>query len=143
MSEGSIEIRTAPRDKRFPSQNQTKHCWARYLEYHACVKKKGEEDPECEKFKRWYGSLCPIEWVRTHSLLDFSMTKGDIGHVRSAIRRSNLLPNFDYVHVCIRMVVVFRFTGGKVGYSQGRGPLPWSRVRENYLGREHPSLLTN
>lgn len=64
MADASIQVRTAPRDKRFPTQNQTKHCWARYLEFHACAKVKGEEDPECEKFKRWYGSLCPTEWVR-------------------------------------------------------------------------------
>lgn len=64
MTEATITIRTAPRDKRFPTVNQTKHCWARYLEFHACAKAKGEDDPECEKFKRWYGSLCPIEWVR-------------------------------------------------------------------------------
>lgn len=63
MSEVTIELRTAPRDRRFPTTNQTKHCWARYLEFHACAKVKGEDDPECEKFKRWYNSLCPIEWV--------------------------------------------------------------------------------
>lgn len=63
MSEVTIELRTAPRDRRFPTQNQTKHCWARYLEFHSCAKKKGEDDPECEKFKRWYNALCPLEWV--------------------------------------------------------------------------------
>jgi cytochrome c oxidase subunit 6b len=63
MSETTITVRTAPRDKRFPTTNQTKHCWARYLEFHACSKVKGDDDPECEKFKRWYNSLCPVEWV--------------------------------------------------------------------------------
>ncbi|PXF48692.1 Cytochrome c oxidase subunit 6b-3 [Gracilariopsis chorda] len=63
MSEVTIQVRTAPRDRRFPTQNQTNHCWARYIEFHACAKAKGEDDPECEKFKRWYMSLCPAEWV--------------------------------------------------------------------------------
>jgi Cytochrome oxidase c subunit VIb len=67
MSENTISIRTAPVDKRWPTTNQTKHCFARYIEYHACKKAKGEDDPECEKFKRWYSSLCPIEWVRAQS----------------------------------------------------------------------------
>lgn len=63
MADEPIAIRTAPRDKRFPSVNQTRHCWSRYLEFHACAKQKGEDDPECEKFKRWYNSICPVEWV--------------------------------------------------------------------------------
>lgn len=63
MSEVTIELKTAPPDRRFPTTNQTKHCWARYLEFHACAKVKGADDPECEKFKRWYNSMCPIEWV--------------------------------------------------------------------------------
>lgn len=63
MSDGEIVVSTAPHDKRFPTTNQTKHCWARYLEFHACTKAKGEDDPECEKFQRWYKSLCPAEWV--------------------------------------------------------------------------------
>lgn len=63
MSETKIVVKTAPRDKRFPTTNQTKHCWVRYLEFHACAKEKGADDPECEKFQRWYLSLCPEEWV--------------------------------------------------------------------------------
>lgn len=65
MPEVTIELRTAPRDRRFPTTNQTKHCWARYLEFHACSKVKGKDDPECAKFKRYYNSLCPLEWVST------------------------------------------------------------------------------
>ncbi|CDF35826.1 Cytochrome c oxidase subunit 6b-1 [Chondrus crispus] len=69
MSEVTIQVRTAPRDRRFPTTNQTKHCWARYLEFHACSKVKGDDDPECEKFKRWYLSLCPEEWVENWDTL--------------------------------------------------------------------------
>jgi cytochrome c oxidase subunit 6b len=31
---GTIELRTAPSDFRFPTTNQTRHCYVRYLEYH-------------------------------------------------------------------------------------------------------------
>ncbi|RWW45421.1 hypothetical protein BHE74_00048742 [Ensete ventricosum] len=58
-----LKIGTAPSDFRFPSTNQTRHCYARYLEYHQCRKAKGEESPELEKFQRYYRSLCPTEWV--------------------------------------------------------------------------------
>lgn len=59
-----MTVRTSPVDRRFPTTNQTKHCWARYLEFHACAAAKDASDPECAKFKRWYRSLCPEEWVR-------------------------------------------------------------------------------
>ena len=28
-----------------------------------CVQAKGEGNPECEKYARYYRSLCPSEWV--------------------------------------------------------------------------------
>uniref|UniRef100_A0ACD6A4S1 Uncharacterized protein n=1 Tax=Avena sativa TaxID=4498 RepID=A0ACD6A4S1_AVESA len=60
----AIEIRTAPCDFRFPTQNQTRHCYARYLEYHRCMKaKQGGDRSECEKFQRYYRSLCPTDWA--------------------------------------------------------------------------------
>ncbi|RWR77529.1 Cytochrome c oxidase [Cinnamomum micranthum f. kanehirae] len=58
-----LEIRTAPADMRFPTTNQTRHCYTRYIEYHKCVRAKGENAPECDKFARCYRSLCPTEWV--------------------------------------------------------------------------------
>uniref|UniRef100_A0ACD5XB21 Uncharacterized protein n=1 Tax=Avena sativa TaxID=4498 RepID=A0ACD5XB21_AVESA len=62
--DGAIEIRTAPCDFRFPTQNQTRHCYARYLEYHRCMKaKEGDDRSECDKFRRYYRSLCPTDWV--------------------------------------------------------------------------------
>ncbi|XP_021841097.1 cytochrome c oxidase subunit 6b-3-like [Spinacia oleracea] len=59
-----IELKTAPGDWRFPVQNQTRHCYTRYLEYHRCIKEKGKDDPACEKFARYYRSLCPLEWIQ-------------------------------------------------------------------------------
>nr|ACW82405.1 cytochrome c oxidase subunit 6b [Larix kaempferi] len=53
------DIKTAPADFRFPTTNQTRHCFTRYIEYHKCIAAKGEGASECEKFARHYRSLCP------------------------------------------------------------------------------------
>ncbi|XP_072973066.1 uncharacterized protein [Typha angustifolia] len=58
-----IKIETAPADFRFPTTNQTRHCFTRYIEYHRCVAAKGEGAAECEKFGKYYRSLCPSEWI--------------------------------------------------------------------------------
>lgn len=58
-----IKLETAPADFRFPTTNQTRHCFTRYIEYHRCVAAKGDDAPECDKFAKFYRSLCPGEWV--------------------------------------------------------------------------------
>ncbi|RWW82083.1 hypothetical protein BHE74_00009474 [Ensete ventricosum] len=58
-----IKIETAPADFRFPTTNQTRHCFTRYIEYHRCIAAKGEDASECNKFAKYYRSLCPGEWV--------------------------------------------------------------------------------
>ncbi|CAN1748527.1 Cytochrome c oxidase subunit 6b-2 [Linum perenne] len=59
-----VEPGTAPADIRFPANNQTRHCYARYIEYHRCLKEKDEEHKgECEKFAKYYRALCPSEWI--------------------------------------------------------------------------------
>ncbi|KAI4991328.1 hypothetical protein ZWY2020_039699 [Hordeum vulgare] len=58
-----IEIKTSPADFRFPTTNQTRHCFTRYVEFHGCVGAKGDEAVECDKFAKYYRSLCPAEWV--------------------------------------------------------------------------------
>ncbi|CAA2975157.1 cytochrome c oxidase subunit 6b-1-like [Olea europaea subsp. europaea] len=58
-----IKLETAPADFRFPTTNQTRHCFTRYIEYHRCVAAKGEDAPECNKFAKYYRSLCPGEWI--------------------------------------------------------------------------------
>ncbi|CAL4914717.1 unnamed protein product [Urochloa decumbens] len=64
-----IKIETAPADFRFPTTNQTRHCFTRYVEYHSdcylirCVAAKGDDASECDKFAKYYRSLCPGEWV--------------------------------------------------------------------------------
>ncbi|GKD17885.1 cytochrome c oxidase subunit 6B-1 [Tanacetum coccineum] len=58
-----IKLETAPGDYRFPTTNQSRHCFTRYVEYHRCVAAKGDGAPECDKFAKYYRSLCPGEWV--------------------------------------------------------------------------------
>ncbi|CAN0877314.1 Cytochrome c oxidase subunit 6b-1 [Linum grandiflorum] len=58
-----IKLETAPADYRFPTTNQTRHCFTRYIEYHRCVAAKGEDAQECDKYAKYYRSLCPSEWV--------------------------------------------------------------------------------
>ncbi|XP_059285442.1 cytochrome c oxidase subunit 6b-2 [Lycium barbarum] len=58
-----IELKTAPADFRFPTTNQTRHCFTRYVEFHRCVAAKGDEAVDCDKFAKYYRALCPGEWV--------------------------------------------------------------------------------
>ncbi|GAV83259.1 COX6B domain-containing protein [Cephalotus follicularis] len=58
-----IKLETAPADFRFPTTNQTRHCFTRYIEYHRCIAAKGEGAPECDRFSKYYRALCPGEWV--------------------------------------------------------------------------------
>jgi cytochrome c oxidase subunit 6b len=56
------QLKTASFDARFPNQNQTKNCWQNYVDYHKCMKIKGDEQV-CLQFKKTFTSLCPIKWV--------------------------------------------------------------------------------
>ncbi|KAM7520797.1 hypothetical protein LguiB_019759 [Lonicera macranthoides] len=58
-----IKLETAPADFRFPTTNQSRHCFTRYIEYHRCIAAKGEGTPECDRFAKYYRSLCPGEWI--------------------------------------------------------------------------------
>lgn len=56
-------VRTTPRDQRFPSQNQALHCWNRYNEWLLCMKQTGGDDDKCQTFRQWSVSICPDDWV--------------------------------------------------------------------------------
>ncbi|KAG0486910.1 hypothetical protein HPP92_009005 [Vanilla planifolia] len=58
-----IKLETAPADFRFPTTNQTRHCFTRYIEYHRCIAAKGDDISECNKFAKYYRALCPDEWI--------------------------------------------------------------------------------
>eukprot|EP00730_Choanoeca_flexa_P000289 TRINITY_DN10132_c0_g2_i3.p1 TRINITY_DN10132_c0_g2~~TRINITY_DN10132_c0_g2_i3.p1 ORF type:complete len:100 (+),score=10.79 TRINITY_DN10132_c0_g2_i3:24-302(+) len=57
------DIKTAPFDARFPNTNQSKNCWQNYVDFHKCVKIKGEDYKPCSQFLKAYMALCPTEWV--------------------------------------------------------------------------------
>ncbi|KAH3717320.1 uncharacterized protein LOC127856429 [Dreissena polymorpha] len=54
---------TAPFDSRYPHQNQKPNCERNYIDYHRCLKIKGEDYPNCNYFKAVYMQLCPKAWV--------------------------------------------------------------------------------
>ncbi|XP_020582420.1 cytochrome c oxidase subunit 6B-like [Phalaenopsis equestris] len=58
-----IKLETAPSDFRFPTTNQTRHCFTRYIEYHRCIAAKGDDSSDCTKFAKYYRALCPGEWI--------------------------------------------------------------------------------
>ncbi|UNI20074.1 Cytochrome c oxidase subunit 6B [Purpureocillium takamizusanense] len=55
---------SASTDARFPNQNQTKHCWQNYVDYHKCINAKGEDFAPCRQFWLAYRSLCPSGWYQ-------------------------------------------------------------------------------
>lgn len=57
-------VRTTPRDARFPSQNQALHCWNRYNEWLLCKKQSGEDaDEKCQVYRQYSNSICPSAWL--------------------------------------------------------------------------------
>ncbi|ODV93017.1 hypothetical protein PACTADRAFT_52206, partial [Pachysolen tannophilus NRRL Y-2460] len=61
--EQQIELKTVGFDARFPQQNQTKHCYQSYIDYHKCITVKGEDFAPCKVFWKTYNSLCPSAWI--------------------------------------------------------------------------------
>lgn len=51
-------------DARFPNQNQTKHCWQNYVDYHKCVLAKGEDFKPCRQVS---ATLRPSCYVPLHA----------------------------------------------------------------------------
>mmetsp|Transcript_9288 Transcript_9288/g.22382 ORF Transcript_9288/g.22382 Transcript_9288/m.22382 type:complete len:120 (-) Transcript_9288:161-520(-) len=63
VTKPSVEVKSIPPDMRFPTQNQARHCFTRYNEYHKCIKEKGEEAEDCKFYQKAYRTLCPDEWI--------------------------------------------------------------------------------
>ncbi|KAL9255241.1 Cytochrome c oxidase subunit 6b-1-like protein [Drosera capensis] len=95
-----VKLETAPADFRFPTTNQTRHCFTRYIEYHRCIAAKGEDAPECNRFAKYYRSLCPGEWYRPYrdfglykelaKMLTDGMSKGRMAPFPALYRSSSL-----------------------------------------------------
>ncbi|KAK7367704.1 hypothetical protein VNO80_09722 [Phaseolus coccineus] len=45
------------------SDYKTRHCYAKYVEYHRCIQQKGETAAECQKLGTYFRSSCPTEWI--------------------------------------------------------------------------------
>jgi cytochrome c oxidase subunit 6b len=56
-------VRTTPRDQRFPSQNQALHCWNRYNEWLLCMKQTANDNDKCQVYRQWSVSICPNDWT--------------------------------------------------------------------------------
>lgn len=55
-------VRTTPRDARFPSQNQSNHCWNRYNEWLVCMKTTDSEEG-CKTMRNLATKICPSIWT--------------------------------------------------------------------------------
>ncbi|KAF0690308.1 Aste57867_18289 [Aphanomyces stellatus] len=60
---GIEDFKTTPVDPRFPTQNQTQHCWVRYNEWALCLKQNGDDEDACKKQRSYARSLCPGSWI--------------------------------------------------------------------------------
>jgi cytochrome c oxidase subunit 6b len=56
-------VRTTPRDPRFPSANQAGHCWNRYNEWLNCLKQTGNDEEGCKMMRQYADSICPSLWL--------------------------------------------------------------------------------
>ncbi|XP_002165950.1 uncharacterized protein LOC100212083 [Hydra vulgaris] len=59
----NFEIPKIKFDARFPNTNQTKNCYQNFLDYHRCIKAKGEDFEPCQAFSKIYHGLCPNAWI--------------------------------------------------------------------------------
>lgn len=60
---GGMKIKIAPFDPRFPNQNQSRHCYQSFLDFHRCEKIRGNTYEPCQYFKTVFEIMCPIAWV--------------------------------------------------------------------------------
>lgn len=61
--EGEEKPDTIKFDPRFPNQNQTRHCYQSFVDYHRCIKMRGEEYEDCQYYAKAYKVLCPSFWI--------------------------------------------------------------------------------
>jgi cytochrome c oxidase subunit 6b len=57
------ELRTTPRDKRFPAVNQAGHCFNRYNEWLVCLKQTNGNQLACSRLRQFANSICPSDWT--------------------------------------------------------------------------------
>lgn len=55
-------IRTTPRSKKHPAQNQGPHCWNRYNDWVMCLKTTNDDKEGCKQMRQMMLSICPYIW---------------------------------------------------------------------------------
>lgn len=63
LREALMANRTVGHNPRFPNQNQTKHCWASYVEVQKCKAEGNEDTAACKEFQAAAKSICPQHWI--------------------------------------------------------------------------------
>lgn len=63
ITEEEFVFETVQFDPRFPNQNQTRHCYQSYVDFHRCQKLRGESYEPCQYFKKVFTTLCPNAWI--------------------------------------------------------------------------------
>jgi cytochrome c oxidase subunit 6b len=56
-------VKTTPRDERFPSTNQALHCWNRYNEWVVCLMNNNDDESKCKSMRQLADSICPSFWL--------------------------------------------------------------------------------
>lgn len=62
-TEEEFVFETVQFDPRFPNQNQTRHCYQSYVDFHRCQKLRGESYEPCQYFKKVFTTMCPNAWI--------------------------------------------------------------------------------
>ena len=78
-------VRTTPRDERFPSSNQAMHCWNRYNEWILCTQQAADED-KCKPMRQLALSICPGFWVEQW---DEQRDEGSFGGIGSRFKKDH------------------------------------------------------
>eukprot|EP00612_Vaucheria_litorea_P000538 CAMPEP_0171453126 /NCGR_PEP_ID=MMETSP0945-20130129/960_1 /TAXON_ID=109269 /ORGANISM="Vaucheria litorea, Strain CCMP2940" /LENGTH=124 /DNA_ID=CAMNT_0011977933 /DNA_START=91 /DNA_END=463 /DNA_ORIENTATION=- len=92
------EIKTTPRDPRFPNTNQAQHCWTRYNEWVVCLKRTGSDEDSCKAQRQFAMSLCPVssveEWDEQRENGNFSgIQTDDDCNEENSLHKSLTLPS--------------------------------------------------
>mmetsp|Transcript_302 Transcript_302/g.586 ORF Transcript_302/g.586 Transcript_302/m.586 type:complete len:88 (+) Transcript_302:82-345(+) len=77
-------VRTTPRDERFPSSNQAMHCWNRYNEWILCTQQ--SDSDKCKPMRQNAESICPGFWIENW---DEQRDEGSFGGIGSRFNKAH------------------------------------------------------
>jgi cytochrome c oxidase subunit 6b len=68
-TQSAVPFATAGFNRFFTTTQQTKYCWAAFVEAHKCaVDKKDPQNPTCVRLRKNYDGLCPKDWVQRNEI---------------------------------------------------------------------------